>query len=127
MPANPRLTLPHTILHRYFELVAKDQVIVSLHFFAPRVSQRLPIASLFAFLVVSVDHHSYSRETGQTYSAVVVTTLWVVKVEKEHAEHTEHLKHENGGELPETPAYDYLNKRGSCLHALCTMLLLNYM
>lgn len=32
-------------------------------------------------------------------------------VEAEHAEHQEHLKKENGGHLPEVPAFDYLNKR----------------
>jgi len=42
---------------------------------------------------------------------IVVCTLWVRNVEKEHAEHEEHLKHENGGQLPETPSYEYLNIR----------------
>ena len=32
-------------------------------------------------------------------------------VEAEHAAHIEHEKHENGGELPEIPAYEYMNKR----------------
>ncbi|KAI0053355.1 COX6A, subunit VIa of cytochrome c oxidase [Auriscalpium vulgare] len=36
---------------------------------------------------------------------------WVRNVENEHAEHTEHIKHEHGGELPEVPGYDYLNRR----------------
>ncbi|KZT75126.1 cytochrome c oxidase, subunit VIa [Daedalea quercina L-15889] len=43
--------------------------------------------------------------------AIVVTALWVRKVEAEHAEHTEHIKHENNGELPAIPEYEYLNKR----------------
>ncbi|TEB04010.1 mitochondrial cytochrome c oxidase subunit VIa, partial [Coprinellus micaceus] len=43
---------------------------------------------------------------------IAVCTAWVYNAEKEHAAHIEHLKHENGGELPETPAYDYLNRRG---------------
>ncbi|KAH9004346.1 hypothetical protein EDB86DRAFT_2798333, partial [Lactarius hatsudake] len=29
----------------------------------------------------------------------------------EHAEHQEHLKKEKDGHLPETPGYDYLNRR----------------
>ncbi|KAH9937188.1 cytochrome c oxidase, subunit VIa [Fomitopsis serialis] len=45
--------------------------------------------------------------------AIIVTALWVRKVENEHEEHTEHLKHENGGELPAVPDYEYLNKRSS--------------
>jgi cytochrome c oxidase subunit 6a len=57
------------------------------------------------------------------YGVIVVTYLawpwlpafaviaWVRNVEAEHAEHQEHLKKENDGHLPETPAYDYLNKR----------------
>ncbi len=36
---------------------------------------------------------------------------WVRNVEAEHAEHEEHIKKENGGHLPEVPAYDYLNTR----------------
>ncbi|KJA26082.1 hypothetical protein HYPSUDRAFT_199308 [Hypholoma sublateritium FD-334 SS-4] len=43
--------------------------------------------------------------------AIAVCTAWVYNAEVEHAAHTEHIKHENGGELPETPAYDYLNRR----------------
>jgi len=35
----------------------------------------------------------------------------VSKVESEHSEHLEHIKHDNGGELPPTPEYPYLNKR----------------
>ncbi|KAF5356262.1 hypothetical protein D9756_004156 [Leucocoprinus leucothites] len=44
--------------------------------------------------------------------AIAVCCAWVYNVETEHAAHVEHIKHENGGELPETPAYDYLNRRG---------------
>ncbi|KXN83646.1 Cytochrome c oxidase subunit 6A, mitochondrial [Leucoagaricus sp. SymC.cos] len=43
--------------------------------------------------------------------AIAVCCAWVYNVETEHAAHVEHIKHENGGELPETPAYDYLNRR----------------
>ncbi|KAI0788646.1 cytochrome c oxidase, subunit VIa [Abortiporus biennis] len=43
--------------------------------------------------------------------AIVVTGIWVYKVEAEHAEHDAHLRAEHGGELPEVPAYEYLNKR----------------
>ncbi|KAF9819929.1 hypothetical protein IEO21_01790 [Rhodonia placenta] len=45
--------------------------------------------------------------------AIAVTALWVHKVETEHAEHQEHIRAEHGGELPETPNYEYLNKRSS--------------
>ncbi|KAJ2927155.1 hypothetical protein H1R20_g9902, partial [Candolleomyces eurysporus] len=43
---------------------------------------------------------------------IAVCVAWVYNAEVAHAEHIEHIKHENGGELPETPAYDYLNRRG---------------
>ncbi|KAI0320355.1 COX6A, subunit VIa of cytochrome c oxidase [Amylostereum chailletii] len=36
---------------------------------------------------------------------------WVRNVEVEHAAHLEHERKENGGHLPEPPAYDYLNRR----------------
>jgi cytochrome c oxidase subunit 6a len=40
-----------------------------------------------------------------------VCGVWTYQIEKEHKEHLEHEKHENGGELPEVPSYDYLNRR----------------
>lgn len=43
--------------------------------------------------------------------ATLVCVAWVRKVEAEHGAHIEHIKEENGGELPEVPEYDYLNKR----------------
>ncbi|KAF9481687.1 mitochondrial cytochrome c oxidase subunit VIa [Pholiota conissans] len=43
--------------------------------------------------------------------AIAVCTAWVYNTEVEHAAHVEHIKHENGGELPETPQYDYMNRR----------------
>ncbi|TFK30366.1 mitochondrial cytochrome c oxidase subunit VIa [Coprinopsis marcescibilis] len=43
--------------------------------------------------------------------ALIACSAWVYNVEVEHAAHIEHIKHENGGELPETPAYDHLNRR----------------
>ncbi|KAF6766118.1 cytochrome c oxidase, subunit VIa, partial [Ephemerocybe angulata] len=46
-----------------------------------------------------------------TYPPVAVCTAWVYNAEAEHAAHIEHIKHENGGVLPEPPAYDYLNRR----------------
>ncbi|KAI0639694.1 mitochondrial cytochrome c oxidase subunit VIa [Trametes polyzona] len=45
--------------------------------------------------------------------AIAVCTLWVRNVEAEHEAHKEHLIHENGGKLPEPPAYEYLNRRAS--------------
>jgi cytochrome c oxidase subunit 6a len=44
---------------------------------------------------------------------VLLTTLWVIKVEKEHAAHEAHIKEEHGGELPEIPRYPYLNMRSA--------------
>ncbi|KAI0375293.1 mitochondrial cytochrome c oxidase subunit VIa [Pilatotrama ljubarskyi] len=45
--------------------------------------------------------------------AIAVCTLWVRNVEAEHEEHQKHLIEENGGKLPEPPAYEYLNRRAS--------------
>lgn len=42
---------------------------------------------------------------------VAVCSVWVYGLETEHHRHVEHLKHENGGKLPEKPAYEYLNRR----------------
>jgi cytochrome c oxidase subunit 6a len=42
---------------------------------------------------------------------VLVGGIWTYKVEKEHAEHIHHEREANGGELPETPAYDHMNRR----------------
>ncbi|KAJ3516367.1 hypothetical protein NLJ89_g1156 [Agrocybe chaxingu] len=44
--------------------------------------------------------------------AIAVCVAWVYNAEAEHAAHVEHLKHENGGVLPEPPAYEFLNRRG---------------
>ncbi|KAF4623011.1 hypothetical protein D9613_001707 [Agrocybe pediades] len=43
--------------------------------------------------------------------AIAVCVAWVYNAEAEHAAHIEHIKHENGGELPETPLYDHMNRR----------------
>ncbi|KAI0033398.1 cytochrome c oxidase, subunit VIa, partial [Vararia minispora EC-137] len=43
--------------------------------------------------------------------STLATYLWVHNVEAEHHAHIEHEKEANGGELPEVPAYEYLNKR----------------
>ncbi|KAI0687768.1 mitochondrial cytochrome c oxidase subunit VIa [Cytidiella melzeri] len=42
---------------------------------------------------------------------ILVTALWVNKVETEHAAHEAHVRAENDGHLPEVPAYPYLNHR----------------
>ncbi|KAL7423635.1 Cytochrome c oxidase subunit 6A [Cryptotrichosporon argae] len=42
---------------------------------------------------------------------IIVGCAWTWKLEAEHHEHLEHIKHEHDGELPERPAYDYLNIR----------------
>ena len=42
---------------------------------------------------------------------VAVCVAWVYNTEVEHAAHIEHIKEENGGELPETPAFDFMNRR----------------
>lgn len=44
-------------------------------------------------------------------SKVAVCALWVRNVEAEHGAHQAHLLEENGGKLPEPPAYEYLNRR----------------
>ena len=41
----------------------------------------------------------------------IVGSIWTYKLEAEHHHHLEHLKEENGGELPQPPAYEYLNIR----------------
>jgi len=43
--------------------------------------------------------------------SVAVCVAWVYNAEAEHAAHIEHIKEENGGELPENPAYDFINRR----------------
>ncbi|KAF8168217.1 COX6A, subunit VIa of cytochrome c oxidase [Crassisporium funariophilum] len=43
--------------------------------------------------------------------AIAVCCAWVYNAETEHAAHVEHIKHENGGVLPERPAFDYMNRR----------------
>ncbi|KII93865.1 hypothetical protein PLICRDRAFT_171571 [Plicaturopsis crispa FD-325 SS-3] len=43
--------------------------------------------------------------------AMAVTGIWVYFTETEHLAHLEHIRQENGGKLPDPPAYDYLNKR----------------
>lgn len=42
---------------------------------------------------------------------IAVCLAWVYNAEAEHAAHVEHIKHENGGVLPEAPAYDYMSRR----------------
>ncbi|TFK41268.1 cytochrome c oxidase, subunit VIa [Crucibulum laeve] len=42
---------------------------------------------------------------------IAVCVAWVYNAEAEHAAHLEHLRHENGGELPEIPGFDYMNRR----------------
>ncbi|XP_006454700.1 COX6A subunit VIa of cytochrome c oxidase [Agaricus bisporus var. bisporus H97] len=43
--------------------------------------------------------------------AVAVCTIWVYNAESEHMAHLEHMRQENGGELPQPPEYDFLNRR----------------
>jgi cytochrome c oxidase subunit 6a len=45
------------------------------------------------------------------FLSVVVCGAWVYNLEAEHEAHNAHLREENGGKLPEPPAYDYLNRR----------------
>ena len=51
---------------------------------------------------------------------VAACGAWVYNVEAEHEAHKHHIMEENGGKLPETPAYEYLNRRGmsSCASPL---------
>lgn len=48
-------------------------------------------------------------------AAVAACVLWVRQVESEHIAHQHHIMEENGGKLPEPPAYEYLNRRGAYL------------
>ncbi|THH18486.1 hypothetical protein EW146_g2491 [Bondarzewia mesenterica] len=66
----------------------------------------------------AVKHHA--AETAQLWRKIsffvcfptaLAVLAWVRNVEAEHAEHEEHVKAEHGGELPELPAYEYLNRR----------------
>ncbi|KAH9944139.1 mitochondrial cytochrome c oxidase subunit VIa [Epithele typhae] len=47
------------------------------------------------------------------FPAIAACALWVGQVEAEHEAHKHHLMEENGGKLPEPPAYEYLNRRAS--------------
>lgn len=58
---------------------------------------RLPISPTPS----SIDH----------FILVAVCVAWVYNAEVEHAAHLQHLRDENGGELPEVPAFDYMNRR----------------
>ena len=42
---------------------------------------------------------------------VAVCVSWVYNAEVEHRAHVEHIKEEHGGELPPTPAFEYMNRR----------------
>lgn len=70
-------------------------------------------ASSFVHLAVSCSIFSFHETFLKCISIVLVTTLWVIKVEKEHAAHEEHIKEEHGGQLPEIPRYPYLNVRSA--------------
>ncbi|KAF9015055.1 hypothetical protein BDQ17DRAFT_1340416, partial [Cyathus striatus] len=48
----------------------------------------------------------------QHHATVAVCTAWVYNAEAEHAAHLQHIRDQNGGELPEVPAFDFLNRRG---------------
>jgi len=52
-------------------------------------------------------HLAYSN----LFFLVTVCIAWVYNAEAEHAAHVAHIKEEHGGELPETPGYDYMNRR----------------
>ncbi|EIN14114.1 mitochondrial cytochrome c oxidase subunit VIa [Punctularia strigosozonata HHB-11173 SS5] len=43
--------------------------------------------------------------------SIIVCSAWVYNLEADHEEHNRHLMEENGGKLPEPPAYEYLNRR----------------
>ncbi|ETW87379.1 hypothetical protein HETIRDRAFT_145456, partial [Heterobasidion irregulare TC 32-1] len=45
------------------------------------------------------------------FPGALAVLAWVRNAEEEHEKHLAHARHENGGELPEVPAYDYLNRR----------------
>ncbi|KAJ7596897.1 cytochrome c oxidase subunit VIa-domain-containing protein [Mycena floridula] len=91
---------------------------------APRIrgyaTEQIPTSATSPYLaeLEAVEHHAIgTTDLWRKISyfvcvpAIAVCIAWVYKVEAAHAHHTEHLKEENGGELPEIPAYDYLNRR----------------
>jgi cytochrome c oxidase subunit 6a len=43
--------------------------------------------------------------------AIAVCVAWVYNAEVEHNAHLDHIRAENDGQLPDPPAYEYLNKR----------------
>ncbi|KAI0067806.1 hypothetical protein BV25DRAFT_1819243 [Artomyces pyxidatus] len=66
---------------------------------------------MYACLAVRLNTSSCSFRSSHCEFLALAILAWVRNVEAEHAEHEEHVKEENGGHLPEVPAYDYLNKR----------------
>ncbi|GLB36073.1 putative cytochrome c oxidase [Lyophyllum shimeji] len=45
------------------------------------------------------------------FPAIAVCAAWVYNAEAEHKQHLDHLRSQNEGNLPEVPAFEYLNKR----------------
>lgn len=52
-----------------------------------------------------------AQRVHSNFKIVAVCGAWVYNAEVEHKAHIDHIKHENDGVLPETPAYDYMNRR----------------
>ncbi len=65
------------------------------------MSASLPVSSAFRDI----------PRVGIDVLSVAACALWVRNVEAEHEAHQHHIMEENGGKLPEPPAYEYLNRR----------------
>ncbi|KDR84878.1 hypothetical protein GALMADRAFT_149419 [Galerina marginata CBS 339.88] len=88
--------------------------------FTTAVNEQAETGALEKFLAADKDLQVHAAEASDLWRkisfyvcvpAIAVCVAWVYNAEVEHAAHVEHIKEENGGELPETPAFDYLNRR----------------
>ncbi|KAF9244602.1 mitochondrial cytochrome c oxidase subunit VIa [Melanogaster broomeanus] len=76
-----------------------------------------PGSDYFSRLQALRDHAAQTTDLWRKISfyvafpATFVTCAWVYNVETEHAAHEKHKIEENGGKLPQPPAYEYLNRR----------------
>lgn len=92
--------------------MAEDQV--CLHLVVSALESLEPHSSLSvstsAFLAVRRIKQTLLHKSHFFY-LVVAGGLWVYQTEQHHKEHLDHLRAENDGKLPETPNYEYLNRR----------------
>ncbi|KAF8905474.1 cytochrome c oxidase subunit VIa-domain-containing protein [Gymnopilus junonius] len=88
--------------------------------FTTAVTEETSAKGLEKYLSEDKDLQAHAAETADLWRkisfyacipGIAVCVAWVYNTEVEHAAHIEHIKEEHGGELPETPTYDYLNRR----------------